>query len=195
MTEREKAKETTKSRVRKSALALFSVNGYYQTSISEITTNARISKGLFYHYYSSKESLFEEIIFESIESLLNYLPQNNEEDFNDDKLDYFINKVILPSLDEDKTHWELLILLLSKQTSYKTAFDYLTKSSTLIEYERMLCRFFKEKGCKNPDIEVKLFTSSLMGICIQYISNPSAIPIKKIMNQFTSNIITKRAKR
>jgi AcrR family transcriptional regulator len=67
MTERGKAKETTKSRVRKSALALFSVNGYYQTSIAEITTNARISKGLFYHYYSSKESLFEEIILESIE--------------------------------------------------------------------------------------------------------------------------------
>ncbi len=51
MTERGKAKETTKSRVLKSALALFSVNGYYQTSIAEITTNAHISKGLFYHYY------------------------------------------------------------------------------------------------------------------------------------------------
>jgi AcrR family transcriptional regulator len=191
MTERGKAKETTKSRVRKSGLALFSVNGYYQTSIAEITTNAHISKGLFYHYYSSKESLFEEIILESIESLLNYLPQNNEEDFNDDKLDYFINKVILPSLDEDKTHWELLILLLSQQTFYKTAFNYLTKSNTFTKYERMLCRFFKEKGCENPDIEVKLFTSSLMGICIQYIINPTDLPIKEIMKQFTSRIITK----
>lgn len=33
-----------------------------------------------------------------------------------------------------------------------------------------------------------------MGICIQYISNPSDIPIKKVMSQFTNNIITKRAK-
>jgi len=69
-----------------------------------------------------------------------------------------------------------------------------TKSSAFIEYERILCRFFKEKGCENPDVEVKLFTSSLMGICIQYINNPLDIPIKKIMNQFTNNTITKIAK-
>ena len=106
MTKRDKQKEITKSKVRKSALALFSVVGYYQTSIAEIAT----------------------------------------------------------------------------------------KSSTFIEYEKMLYHFFKEKGCENPDIEAKLFTSSLMGICIQYIANPSEMPIKKIMKQFTHNIIAKRAK-
>ena len=194
MMKRDKSKIATKNRIRKSAIALFSVVGYFQTSIAEITTNANISKGLFYHYYSSKESLFDEIILESIELLLNYLPQNNEEDFNDDKLDFFINKVILPSIVEGKTHWELLILLLSEQDLYKTAFNYLTKSSAFIEYEKTLCHFFKEKGCENPDIEAKLFTSSLMGICIQYIANPSEMPIKKIMKQFTHNIIAKRAK-
>jgi len=191
MTKRDKSKIATKSRMRKSALELFSVVGYFQTSIAEITTNAHMSKGLFYHYYSSKEALFEEIILESIESLLNYLPQNNEENFNDDKLDYFINKVILPSLDEDKTHWELLILLLSQQTLYKTAFNYLTKSSIFIEYENILCRYFKAKGYEKPDVEVKLFTSSLMGICIQYIIDPSDFPIKMVMEQFICKIISK----
>ena len=191
MTKRDKSKIATKSRMRKSALELFSVVGYFQTSIAEITTNAHMSKGLFYHYYSSKEALFEEIILESIESLLNYLPQNNEENFNDDKLDYFINKVILPSLDEDKTHWELLILLLSQQTLYKTAFNYLTKSSIFIEYENILCRYFKAKGYEKPDVEVKLFTTSLMGICIQYIIDPSDFPIKVVMEQFTCKIISK----
>ena len=191
MTKRDKSKIATKIRIRKSALKLFSVVGYFQTSIAEITTNAHISKGSFYHYYSSKKALFEEIILESIESLLNYLPNNNEEDFNDDKLVYLINNVVLPSLDNDTTHWKLLIMLLSQQILYEPAFNYLTKSSTFIEYERMLCHFFKEKGCKNPDIEVKFFTSSLMGICIHYITSPSDMPIKKIMNQFTSNIISK----
>jgi AcrR family transcriptional regulator len=192
MTKRDKSRIATKNRIRKSAIALFSVVGYYQTSIAEITTNAHISKGLFYHYYSSKELLLEEIIIEHVESLLNYLPQDN--DFNDDKLDYFINKVILPSLYEDKNHWKFLTLLLSQQILYETAFNYLTKSSTFVEYERILCHFFKEKGCKNPDIDVKLFTSSLMGICIQYITSPSDMPIKKIMNHFTSNIISKNKK-
>ena len=51
MTKRDKSKIATKSRICKSALELFSVVGYFQTSIAEITTNAHISKGLFYHYY------------------------------------------------------------------------------------------------------------------------------------------------
>ncbi len=150
-----------------------------------------ISKGLFYHYYTGKEELFEEIVVESIESLLNYLPHNNEEDFNDDKLVYFINKVILPSFDNNQTQWKLLNLLLSQQILYETAANYLTSSTTYIEYENILMGYFNAKGYKDPDIEVKLFTSSLMGICIQYIINPSGFPIKEIMKQFTSRIITK----
>ena len=191
MTERGKAKETTKSRVRKSALALFSVNGYYQTSIAEITTNAHISKGLFYHYYSSKEALFEEIILESINTILDNLTQNNDGEFNDDKLVYFLNKVILPSLENDKTRWKLLVLLLSQQILYKFALKHLTKSNVYIEYENILNRYFKTKGYEKPDVEVKLFAASLMGICIQYIVNPSGFPVKIIMEQFTSKIISK----
>jgi len=190
MTKRDKIKKITISRIHKSALELFSVNGYYQTSIAEITKNARISKGLFYHYYSSKEALFEEIILESIESLLNYLPQNDDDEFNDDNLVYFINKVILPSLDNDQTHWKLLNLLLSQQILYETAVKYLASSTIYIEYENILNGFFKAKGYENPDIEVKLFTSSLMGICIQYIINPSDFPIKMVMEQFTCKIIS-----
>ncbi len=190
MTERDKIK----SSIQKSALELFSLNGYYQTSIAEITTNANISKGLFYHYYSSKESFFKKIIFEQIDLLMNYLPKKNEEDLNDDKIVYFINKVILPSLDDNKTHWKLLILLLSQQLLYETTFNYLMKSSVFIEYKKMLCIFFKEKGYENPSIEVELFTSSLMGICIQYITYSSEIPIKKILYQFARNTISKKAK-
>jgi len=191
MTERGKAKEITKSRIHKSALGLFSVNGYFQTSIAEISIKANISKGLFYHYYSSKEALFEEIILESINTILDYLSQNNDEEFNDDKFVYFLNKVILPSLENDKTLWKLLVLLLSQQILYELATMYLLKSTAYIEYENILNRYFKTKGYEKPDVEVKLFTASLMGICIQYIVNPSGFPVNIIMEQFTNKIISK----
>ena len=191
MTKRDKSKMINKKEIHKSALVLFGNNGYFQTSVTDITKKANISKGLFYHYYSSKETLFEEIILESIESLLNYLPQNEDEKFNDDNLVYFINKVILPSLENDKTLWKLLVLLLSQQILYKIATMYLMKSNAYIEYENILNRYFKTKGYEKPDVEVKLFTASLMGICIQYIVNPSGFPVKIIMEQFTSKIISK----
>jgi len=52
--------------------------GYFQTSISDISKKANISKGLFYQYYTGKEELFEEIVIESIESIMNYFPKKDK---------------------------------------------------------------------------------------------------------------------
>jgi len=191
MTKRKGITIINKDKIHKSALELFSENGYFQTSIADISKKAVISKGLFYHYYSGKDALFEEIIIESIGSILNYLPKNNEQKLNDDNLFYFTNKIILPSLNNNKTHWKLLILLLSQQRLYEFVLKHLTKSTAYMEYENVLQRYFKAKGYENPDVEVKLFTSSLMGICIQYIINPAVFPVKSVMEQFTNRIILK----
>jgi AcrR family transcriptional regulator len=191
MKKRDEIKKIKKSKIHKSALALFSQKGYFQTSMADISREAKISKGLFYHYYSGKEELFEDIILESIESIMNYFPENNDQEFNDEKLLYYTNNIILPSLDKDKSHWKLLILLLSQQILYEIATRYLAKSTAYIEYENILSRYFKTKGYEKPDVEVKLFTASLMGICIQYIINPSDFPIKVVMEEFTYKIISK----
>ena len=74
MTKRDKSKIATKNRVRKSALKLFSENGYFQTSIADIALKANISKGLFYHYYKSKEEIFDEIVTETID--IRHYPEN-----------------------------------------------------------------------------------------------------------------------
>ena len=79
MKKRDEIKKIKKSEIQKSALGLFSKKGYFQTSIADISIKTNISKGLFYHYYSSKEALFEEIILESIESIINYVPENNDQ--------------------------------------------------------------------------------------------------------------------
>ncbi|SER21698.1 TetR/AcrR family transcriptional regulator [Piscibacillus halophilus] len=44
------------------ATELFSKKGFHQTSVQELATTTGISKGAFYKYYSSKESLLVEIL-------------------------------------------------------------------------------------------------------------------------------------
>lgn len=48
--------------LRRSAIENFSIKGFKNTKISDITTNANVSHGLFYHYFDSKEQLYEEVI-------------------------------------------------------------------------------------------------------------------------------------
>jgi len=191
MTKRDEIKKVKKSNIHDSAIKLFSNKGYFQTSISDISKEANISKGLLYHYYSSKEELFEEIVIESVESILNYLPKNEKQEFSDDDLAYFLNKIIIPSLDNNKAKWMLLILLLSQQKLFELALKHLTKSKDYVEFENILQKYFETKGYEKPDIEVELFTSSLMGICIQYITNPSFFPFNAVMEQFVKRIISK----
>jgi AcrR family transcriptional regulator len=54
--------KTTREKIISSAKVLFSNYGFAQTSIEDIITSAGITKGAFYHYFDSKESICEEII-------------------------------------------------------------------------------------------------------------------------------------
>lgn len=47
------------------AINLFESQGYFATSIEQITIEAGVSKGLVYHYFKSKEELLESLITET----------------------------------------------------------------------------------------------------------------------------------
>ena len=48
----------TQNAILNSALELFSKNGYDATSVADICSKANVSKGAFYHHFSSKQDLF-----------------------------------------------------------------------------------------------------------------------------------------
>jgi AcrR family transcriptional regulator len=50
--------EETRNTILSTALDLFSKNGYDATSVAEICSGAKISKGAFYHHFPSKQDLF-----------------------------------------------------------------------------------------------------------------------------------------
>lgn len=54
--------EQRKNTILNSALHLFAIRGYDSVSIDDITKSAKCSHGLFYHYFSSKENLFHEMM-------------------------------------------------------------------------------------------------------------------------------------
>lgn len=78
-------KISTKQKITDTAKTLFSTHGFCQASLDDIITAAGITKGAFYHYFKSKETICEEIIdavqleyqniFESVSKDLNPLEQ------------------------------------------------------------------------------------------------------------------------
>lgn len=52
----------SKQKIAETAFQLFTQNGYKATSIAQLVTNSGLSKGAFYHYYKSKQAVYEYII-------------------------------------------------------------------------------------------------------------------------------------
>ena len=52
----------TRQLILDASMDLFSLNGYDATSVAEICQNAQVSKGAFYHHFSSKQALFLELM-------------------------------------------------------------------------------------------------------------------------------------
>jgi|SRR5690625_100504 len=58
----EEIREKRKRQIESSALIIFAKNGYLRTKMSMIANEAKISEGLIYRYYQSKEQLFLSIV-------------------------------------------------------------------------------------------------------------------------------------
>ena len=62
MTKRDEQKEQRRAMILKCALDLFVRKGYGETKIADIAKAADMSMGLLFHYYESKEKLYEGLI-------------------------------------------------------------------------------------------------------------------------------------
>ncbi len=59
-----------KSIIISSAMELFAENGYHNTKVKNIARNSNIADGLVYNYFNSKEELFNTIIRDSINNII-----------------------------------------------------------------------------------------------------------------------------
>lgn len=61
-------KDERRAQILKGALKVFARNGFAATKIGDIAYAANVSHGLVYHYFSSKEEIFNELVSVAIES-------------------------------------------------------------------------------------------------------------------------------
>lgn len=62
MDTRKEKKERRRQEILYAALELFVTKGYAATKITDIAKSANMSRGLMFHYFESKEKLYEELI-------------------------------------------------------------------------------------------------------------------------------------
>jgi AcrR family transcriptional regulator len=132
------------------ALELFADKGYAHTSISQIATKAKISKGLMYNYFKSKDDLLLNLFEDGMGAMFDLFDLNKDGMLTRDEFIYFINESF-NLMNQDRRFWKLYFSLIVQPTVWKIFEKNL--NDIIAPLIQIMTNYYKEKGSENPEIE------------------------------------------
>lgn len=171
----EAIKSSRKNQILDTALKLFALNGFHNTSIDQIAQETGISKGLVYNYFKSKEELLEEVFkncFQGFDQFEALASSDQPKEVLKQVFDLFFKLL------QEQTETYLLVGELSLRAhEFPFALDYVEEKYT--QYLHLLSTLLQNSGIKNAAEEAHLLMATLDGISTQYLVLKEKYPLNK----------------
>ena len=173
----EEIRKSSREKILAVALELFAKRGYHATSISQIAHKARISKGLMYNYFASKEKLLDEIIQKGFDSLaeLEFKAERSVDPAK--QLENFVDSV-LDNLYSNFTYWQLYLALLVHPEIQKKYENRMTRFR--VKFINTMASLFRKLKVKSPELEAFLLGTFFDGLVLNFMVAEDVFPVKKI---------------
>jgi len=182
----EKMKEASREKILMTAFELFAEKGYSSSSVENIAQKAKISKGLIYHYFKSKEEILKGIFFILQEQLNQVMLENKEL-----QPEEYIQKMIAFSfrfiVQQTQANRLLISLALQPKVIEGIKEDLAAASQT---WMNQLIQMFTQLGYESPEAEAYLLGAVFDGISVGYQTFGNDYPINEI-----EKLIIKKYKR
>jgi AcrR family transcriptional regulator len=165
------------------ALELFAENGFHATSISQIASKAKISKGLTYNYFESKKEILDELIQHGFNTIFENLDLNKDGIVTKEEFIHFIKHSFL-LVRENIQHWKLFFaLLVQPHVAESFSQQYITKGEPVF---LMMYNFIKSQGSKDPEGDLMAISAMIEGSFLYLIAAPDVFPMhimeEKVIN-------------
>lgn len=170
-------REQSREKIMMAALELFAHRGFHNTSIEMIRKQAKVSKGLIYNYFDSKEALLQAIVEHLFKEKDGYAAEILAQPGPKARL----KKVIDLSIDlmKDRYDYTKLVTSLALQLDQ---FPDLTKQ--IQDQYKLSVPFFRqllgELGMEEPEQEGKALAALLDGLGMQYIILKDEAPVEEM---------------
>ncbi len=161
----------------KTAIKLFARKGYDNTSINDIAKAAKISTGLTYHYFTSKQKILEELINQWLHMADGIFSEFLRHADPFDQMKYGIEAVFY-FLESNKELWKLYISFIAQPGILKKV-----KKMALLntqEYMKTLEKILSDLGFKNPEVEARFIDVFLDGIWLNYFMAEEDFPLSEM---------------
>lgn len=164
------------------ALELFAEKGYHQTSISDITRKAGISKGLVYNYFESKEKMLLSIIQTGYDAAYSNLDLNGDHSLAKEEFVHFL-RITFRSVRESPKFWKLYSALVMQPGIQDLVMaEYSNKAQDI---QKLFFDFVKASGSISPENDLIAISSLIKGAHLILITAPDFFPA----GQFEETII------
>lgn len=174
----EEIRKSSKQKILDAALEVFAKDGYHSSTVGAIAKKARISQGLMYNYFKSKEKLLNELMLGMMETFLNdFMPIDTKQEISRKDIINFINLGVDLVL-EDPKFWKLYFSVLLQPDVFAMVMDKMMKMAQ--PYFKALTKYFKEKGEKDPVAVMRYFSAVMDGVQLHCMIDPKTFPAEKV---------------
>lgn len=175
---RQEQKEQRRQEILYAALDLFVTRGYAATKISDIADRVSMSVGLLFHYFESKEKLYEELVKMGLERTRYPAAQSYEI-----AIDFFVqfSLQLIAVMKEQPYVAKMFVLMANAQRSEGTPDSVKAialKVNTVEQFVAIVERGQQEGSIRqgNPMALSNAFWCSIQGVAEQYATHPE-IPL------------------
>jgi AcrR family transcriptional regulator len=174
----EEIRKSSKQKILDAALEVFAKEGYHSSTVGAIAKKARVSQGLMYNYFKSKEKLLNELMIGMMESFLSdFMPVDPQQKISRKDIVNFINLGIDLVL-KDPKFWKLYFSVLLQPDVFAMVMDKMMRMAQ--PYFNALAKYFKEKGEKDPVAVMRYFSAVMDGVQLHCMIDPKTFPADKV---------------
>ena len=170
------------------SLELFAKKGFSATTTDEIAKKAKVSKGLIFSHFSSKENLLISIMDDTIERWFSNFDDTNDTRSPKENFISFIDSWL--NLIRTEPYIVRLGLQINLDDVYRKIIT--KKGNEYIEhFLGRMKKLLKQLGSKHPDLDCYLLMFFFDGVTANYTVAPELFPIDAIKNHFIDTLFSK----
>jgi len=162
------------------AIKLFESQGYFATTVEQITVEAGVSKGLVYNYFKSKEELLAVLIAETTEKMESVAETLAPSTSIEKSLSLFINNYF-KYLEGEKRFLKLQLMLMIMPELKEIVTAPLRQRAELLL--KILNDWFKQASISEPKNKARVFLALLDGVALHYLSIYEKYPLNSMKRQ------------
>ncbi len=170
-------REERKHQILEAALHVFAEDSYHGSSMAAVAKHAKISKGLIYNYFKSKEEILISLVVDVFDEVMEHMDLNLNEPLT--KASFI--QVIEKSVDEvvkNPQRWKLYMSLSFQPDVTPILMEQMMPK--VQPFMVQLTNYFVEKGHEDPMTIMRYYSAILDGVQMHILMDPENFPVEKV---------------